>query len=967
MKKLIVYIVLLITAGMSQAALTHRYIFSNNLTDVEGTLNGTATISGTYTEAPLYSTNIPSGTISNAPEKSLQVGMNTEAKKSGFTLPVNVISQPQGTITFWMNADKLDGNDYIFLGTPATASLYVKGGGTNQIQLGAGGSVSTVISISTGAWHHVAVTWDNVVNNAYIYLDGSFARTLVGYANDVAPTVFSVGGYNVADNNAVLANQFKGRLYDLQFYDSALTEAHLSDLYNAPGSVSSGSLVSLIVNPLFKDHMVLQRDMNVPVWGRALPGAEVTLKLDNTTVAIVTADESGLWKAFIGSYAHDGGISHTLQISSPGEMNIEISDIVFGDVYLASGQSNMAMMLNGVTNAAQELLAADYPLIRLTKINLTSSEIAKDEASIETPWTICSPSTANPFTAAGYFFAREIYRKTGVPVGLLHSSWGGQRIERFLSPSGVAAVPELAGLKQNQEQGGVTNLYDIYNAMIHPLIPYGIHGAIWYQGEGNSGDSDQYRLKMHALMRGWRQDWGQGDFPLYYVQLATLTNGAWSGVRDSQRRALSETNSGMAVAVDIGEDNNIHPLNKQDVGYRLAQWALARQYGKNITYSGPLYSYSEIEGMQMRVFFDHAEGGLVIGHKDGTNAVVEMSGALENFEIAGIDKIFVSANALIEADTVVVSSPSVPSPVYVRYLWLDIGESAAANQLYNQAGLPAASFNSYPYCRLDVIKGSGSKWALVPGDTPWSIEADAPPAGYVFDRWIGASSELADINASSTTVITPEHGLYLLATYRSTNDPVYALTVNGGYGSGTSQTGSVLIVKADLPATNKIFDHWSGDTQFLADASAPLTTLRMPSGNVTVTAVYRTIDSVGDGIADSWRSFYFGGDGTTANSESGGKADPDNDGMSNFAEFTAGTSPVDSNEVLKLGGIFSSGTSQLSFPSIRGIHYQLEKTKSLISPDWEPVLYNIFGDGSSKRIPLNMSASNEFYRLLVRP
>jgi sialate O-acetylesterase len=967
MKNLLLFILLLIGAGNAHAGLTHRYTFSNSVSDVTGSLNGTATTAQTYTEPPQYIANIPAGAVSGSPEKSIRVGMNTETVKSGFIISPSVINQPQGTLVFWVNADKLDGNDYLFFGSPATSCLYVKGAGTEAIQLGAGSSATTAIIMSTGIWHHIAVTWDNDSHNAQIYLNGTLARTLTGYLNDVDPTAFAVGGYNLVNNNVVLANQFKGSLYDLQFYNIVLTGAHLSEMYTLPGSVSRSGDLSLIVHPLFQNHMVLQRDMEVPVWGRALPGAVVTVELDNVVVGTATADESGKWKALLGSHADDGGVSHAMKISSPGEPDILISDVVFGDVYLAAGQSNMAMMINGVVNAEQERAAADYPLIRLTKTELISSTIKQEEPVLEMPWTVCSPSTVNPFTAVGYFFARELYRQTGVPIGLLHSSWGGQRIDRFLCPSGVAAVPELAGLRQDQEQGGVTNLYDIYNAMIAPLIPYGIRGVLWYQGEGNSGDSDLYRLKTHALMRGWRQEWQQGNFPFYYVQLANLTNGAWSAVRDSQRRALSETNSGMAVAIDIGDDDNIHPLNKQDVGYRLAQWALARQYGKDSTYSGPLYSHSEIEGMQMRVFFDHAEGGLLIGHKDGTNVVAERSGALENFEIAGTNKVFLPADAVIDADTVVVSSPSVASPVYVRYLWLDAGESAATNQLYNQAGLPTAPFISYPYCRLDVINGTGSKWALVPGDTPWAIAANPPPSGQVFDRWIGASSELANLNAASTTVTDPSRGLYLLATYCDTNETAYLLTVNSGYGSGTSKTGSVLIVEANAPSTNKIFDHWSGDTQLLAQASAPVTTLRMPANNVSITAVYRTVDSVGDGIADTWRSYYFGGAGTTTNSESSADADPDQDGMTNFEEYKAGTSPNQSDSTLQLKGKFSA-TTQLSFSSIAGHRYRLETTRALLPPVWEPVVYNIAGDGGWKHAQFNSSsASNAFYRLIILP
>ena len=726
------------------------------------------------------------------------------------------------------------------------------------------------------------------------------------------------------------------------------------------------AVTRLFMSPLFQDHMVLQRNMNAPVWGRAAPGAVVTVRLDDAIVGTAVADSSGKWLARIGSHANDGGLSHVLVISAPNERSIQINDVVFGDVYIASGQSNMyRLMKDGILAYNEEVAAADYPLIRVLQVALTATNTPQADPVLSSAWTQCSPSTVSGYSAAGYFFARDVYRITGVPVGLLSCAWGGQKIDRFLDPAGVASIPEMAGLEQYQEQGGVNNLYDIYNAMIAPLIPYGMLGAIWYQGEANSSEADFYCYKMQALVRGWRQAWGLGNFPFYYVQLSTWTAGVdWPGLRSAQLRFLSETNTGMAVTIDTGDADptNIHPHDKQDVGYRLAQWTLAKDFGRNIVYSGPLFNRAVQEGSRMRVLFDYADGGLITGIKDGTNPVVSVSGSLENFEIAGADKVFTNASAVIDADTVIVSNPAVASPMYVRYCYANV--PSGSNLLYNTAGLPASPFYMNKAYRLDVISGSGSSTNLVPG-TQQTITANTPASGKVFDRWIGAAAEINNPNSSTATVTMPDHALYLLATYRSSTNPVYTLTVHGGYGGGTSQAGSILNIDAAAPATGQIFDHWTGDTQDVVNIDVSSTTLRMPTNNVSVTAVYRVVDSVGDGIPDAWRAMYFGGDGTSTNSNSAAEADPDHDGMNNLQEYLAGTDPVSSRSVLKIEPLSISASGiQTGFRSATGHRYRFETTDDLKTAAWSPLLYNITGDGTLKTLMLNRDDSPScFYRI----
>lgn len=730
--------------------------------------------------------------------------------------------------------------------------------------------------------------------------------------------------------------------------------------------------IPLSVHTLFQNHAVLQRDRDVPVWGRLTPGMEVAVKLDGVPVGTAVADKTGHWITGIGSHAADGGQSHILQITAGGK-SIQFDGIVFGDVYLASGQSNMEFPMEGfaagpATGYSEELAVADsFSLIRHTAVSRTDSAAELEEPELRINWTKCSRTTLGEFSAVGYFFAKRIYEETGVPVGLLLAAWGGQLIDRFISPSGWQAVPELSGMVQAEEEGNITDtdFSDIYNGMIAPLIPYGIRGVLWYQGEANANkfhDGDIYRLKMIALMRGWRQNWNQGNFPFYYVQLADFNaaaSAAWAGLRSAQTAALSEMNSGMAVAIDIGDGSDIHPLNKYDIGRRLARWALVKDYGQNTTYSGPLYRRSILEGSNLRLLFDYVDKGLMIGNKNGTNDIIEAAGPLQNFEIAGADKNFTSAVAVIGRDTVVVSSPSVSSPLYARYGYAS--SPAGSNKLYNTSGLPASPFRTDESYELDIVSGSGAAAGLAAG-TDVTITASAV-AGKVFDRWVGAASEIDNVNASTATVTIPHHDLYLLATYRDAADPVYTLTVNGGFGSGASQAGSVLNIEASV-LQNREFDHWTGDTQTVVNVNASVTTLRMPSNNVAVTAVYHVTDSVGDGIDDKWRAVYFGGDGSTTNGQSVAGADPDGDRMTNKEEFYAGTSPLDNTSAFTLDRSISAGELVLHFQSVSGHRYRLEKTDMLTPIDWRTVRYNMTGDDRPKDIPLIIeNESSGFYRL----
>lgn len=720
----------------------------------------------------------------------------------------------------------------------------------------------------------------------------------------------------------------------------------------------------LVPSRMFNNSMVLQRDFNVPIWGSAPANAAITIQLDNVTVATGTADSSGDWMLNIGSYPGDGGTSHTLTISTPGEPDSVFTDVVFGDVYIASGQSNMARTLTGI-GASSEITSANYPLIRQIKMAEVTASSPRDEPTVLYDWTVCSPPVAGDFCAVAYYFAKQLQATTGEPVGILFSSWGGRTIERFLNPEGMAAVPALAGLLQSRENGNISSYYDIYNAMIAPMSPYGVRGTIWYQGEQNAGanDGDIYHLKMRALIRGWREKWGQENFSFYWVQLPNFsTDKDWPALRDAQRRALSEPDTGMAITIDVGNDNDIHPTNKEDPGNRLASLALANELGFSNVSSGPLIHTTIVEDDKIRVYFNHAEGGLIVGTKNGSDPVVETAGALQNFEIAGVDKVFVSATATIDGSTVLVSSGSVTSPVYVRYCYTNA--PTGGNKLYNQAGIPASPFRTDSDYELEVYDGSGDGTGISVGATV-AISADAPESGMVFDRWIGAASAIANVNATSTAVTMPGHDLYLLASYRPSAATSYTINVNSGHGDGTSQEDSIINIEAEAAPAGMIFDHWSGDTATIVNVNAPVTTLRMPAASVTVTAVYKAADSVGDGISDNWRATYFGGDGSTATYLSIATADPDADGFNNLAEFNAGTDPNDASSFYSITDFeYMTGNITLNFPTVANRRYRLHSSETLATASWAPLLYEIIGDGQTKQLSVNNNDPQGFYRII---
>ena len=452
---------------------------------------------------------------------------------------------------------------------------------------------------------------------------------------------------------------------------------------------------------IFGDSMVLQRELPVPVWGWAAAGEEVTVTLGDQSKK-VTADADGRWQVKLDPLKANGE-GQMLKVS--GKNTIELKDVLIGEVWICSGQSNMEWPLQSTINANEEVAAASHPQIRLFNVpgHLTSP-VAKDTCPGN--WQICEPNTAGGFSAVGYFFGRRLQDELKVPIGLVGSNWGGTRIEPWTSPAGFQSVPELKAIadqvaaykEDTKVEGGSPSA--IYNAMVHPLAPFAMRGAIWYQGESNGGEGESYYHKTQALVNGWRELFNP-DLAFYWVQLANFQNpndnpeggDGWAKLREAQRKSLNIKHTGMAVIIDIGEAGDIHPRNKQDVGSRLAQWALNQTYGmKNVVPSGPLYKSHKAEGGSIRVSFDHVGGGLVVGKKDGlTPLLVVKDGKLERFAIAGADKKWHWAEATIDGGGVVVKSSEVAEPVAVRYAY---SMNPTGANLYNVEGIPASPFRT---------------------------------------------------------------------------------------------------------------------------------------------------------------------------------------------------------------------------------------------------------------------------------
>ena len=474
----------------------------------------------------------------------------------------------------------------------------------------------------------------------------------------------------------------------------------------------------------FTSHMVLQCDLKVPVWGTAEPGEEVTVEFAGQKKS-VPADADGNWRIDLDAMTASAEARTLTVTGSHTAQPVKLDDVLVGEVWLASGQSNMDFTVAmtekyyfaGVTNEAAEVAAANYPRLRMFSGEWTRSYTPCN--TVAGAWKVCTPENVREFSAIGYFFARDLQKELNVPVGILTLTYGASTAQAWIRREAIAANPKLkpaldefdakvktyvpptdeelkrwqaavdqakaAGkrpprnphLNLDQDQHNPTVLF---NGMIAPVVPYAIRGVLWYQGESITAPRELFPLWTETLINDWRKLWGR-ELPFHFCQLAALRNNSNNPqVREWQAEALNLPKTAMAVTIDIGDEQNVHPKNKQDVGDRLTRIALAKVYGRKIEYSGPVYASMKVEGNAIRLKFSHLGGGLIA-----------KNGPLKTFEIAGADQKFVPAEAKIDGDSVHVSSANVTNAVAVRYAWSSYPEGC---NFYNAAGLPAPPFRT---------------------------------------------------------------------------------------------------------------------------------------------------------------------------------------------------------------------------------------------------------------------------------
>lgn len=467
---------------------------------------------------------------------------------------------------------------------------------------------------------------------------------------------------------------------------------------------------------IFGSNMVIQRESPVTVWGKARPGGTVEVSLAGNTVR-ATAGTDGNWRAELPAIAVPGG-SYRLRIA--GKREFLFDNVTAGDIWICSGQSNMEWPVRSALNARQEIAAADHPGIRIFTVPQQAAYEQRDDLAAS-PWRVCSPRTIGWFSAVAYFFGRELNRELNVPVGLIDASWGGTSISPWLPLSLVERDPELRPIAEryDRQRARMTPeavaAYDrtvaewqknpkpprpdapwgrsqyhpgtLYNAMIAPLFPLRIKGVVWYQGEANAKRARQYRKLLRLLVTTWRTQWRQEMLPFLIVQLPNYRGGRivpeegqWAELREAQYLATRLPGTALAVTCDIGEPENIHPLNKQEVGRRLALAALKQFYGCELIHSGPVFEQARFDRGRAEVSFTHIGGGLEVRNPP-----------LRYFELAGKDRRFHPASARIDGNRIIVESLSVPEPVAVRYAWKNNPEGC---NLYNREGLPAMPFRS---------------------------------------------------------------------------------------------------------------------------------------------------------------------------------------------------------------------------------------------------------------------------------
>lgn len=481
----------------------------------------------------------------------------------------------------------------------------------------------------------------------------------------------------------------------------------------------------IVLAPPFTDGVVLQRERPIPIWGRAEPRQNLVVTFQDQTVR-TTADAAGRWIVYLDAVPASSD-PHEIVVAAAKE-SVVLRDVVVGEVWLASGQSNMEWTISNIQPHEQKIAAVDLPLVRHLKIERTTADRPADTVRTS-GWQKASPSTVPHFSAVGYFFARELHRRLRVPVGIVNSSWGGTPIEAWMSdrsrhattlgpviderwqaqknqwtPERIARYPaDLDAWQKAQAHATATKTENplpwprppatdesserpgnLFNGMIAPLQPFALRGFLWYQGESNVERPNEYEELFPAMIRAWRSNWGDDTLPFYFVQIPNFADRnpqgrQWARLREAQTKALELPRTAMAVTIDIGDPDDLHPRTKMEVGRRLALIAKTEIHDLPGDTSGPMFVGATRENGAMRVRFTHAATGLIAQQRP-----------VQALELAGADKVFHPASGRIERDTLIVTSPQVPAPIAVRYAWTN----APAANLYNGAGLPAEPFRS---------------------------------------------------------------------------------------------------------------------------------------------------------------------------------------------------------------------------------------------------------------------------------
>jgi sialate O-acetylesterase len=444
---------------------------------------------------------------------------------------------------------------------------------------------------------------------------------------------------------------------------------------------------------ILSDGMVVQRDEPIPIWGWAEPGEQVTVVVAGQT-ATCAADAHGRWAAELEALVAGGPYT----VSIRGRNEVVLSDVLVGDVWLCAGQSNMQRGVNLTEAGRHTISRADRPRMRLVTLDRVTSDEPADDAKLLTSWAPCSPASVESFSAVGYHFGAALQDELDVPIGLINCSWGGTRAEAWTSEPALRADPALGTVFERADRLLASPDIDkqrqhlpaaLFNSLIAPLVDFPIAGVVWYQGESNESWPNEYRTLLPTLIADWRAQWGKPELPFGIVQLTAyrpkqigpVEESRWAAIREAQWHASqSDSFIGLIVTTDLGDENNIHPGNKRDVGYRLALWALSDVYGRSFFSTGPVLRDVNTKEDQVVLTFDDVGSGLV----------ARGGGGLRGFAVAGADQQFVWARARIDGDTVIVQAESVPEPVAVRYGWADY----PIGNLFNANGLPAAPFRS---------------------------------------------------------------------------------------------------------------------------------------------------------------------------------------------------------------------------------------------------------------------------------